>query len=114
MVDVLWTLEVLVGILETRVLGCKFLPRHVGEFIVTNLVGKTLGVSRLDEDVVGFPRRVLGIVLSVGVLFVEKFDPRLEASAGIDLWRMKRKERRKKEMGSVEQMFYFAAGSASN
>jgi hypothetical protein len=73
-----------------------------------------LGVSRLDEDVVGFPRRVLGIVLSVGVLFVEKFDPRLEASAGIDLWRMKRKERRKKEMGSVEQMFYFAAGSASN
>ena len=109
MVNVLWATEVLVGVLETRVLGCEFFPRHVGEFIVTNLVGKTLGVSRLDEDVVGFPRGVLGIVLSVGVFFVEKFDPRLEASAGFDLWRMKKekreKERRKKKWGQMNICF---------
>ena len=76
---------------------------------MTNLVGKTLGVSRLDEDVVGFPRGVLGIVLSVGVFFVEKFDPRLEASAGFDLWRMKKekreKERRKKKWGQMNICF---------
>ena len=85
MVDVFGPTEVLVGILDTGVNFGKVFPGHIGEFIVSNFGGPVGIVVFLDEGVVGSPRGVGGVDFSIGVLFVEQFDPGFEASADFDL-----------------------------
>jgi hypothetical protein len=83
-VDVLGTAKVFVSIFDTRVDFGKIFPRHIGEFVVADFGGVTFGVVVLDEGIVGRPGGVDGVNLSIGVLFVEEFHPRLETSAGFD------------------------------
>ena len=85
MVDVLGTAKVFVSIFDTRVDFGKIFPRHIGEFVVADFGGVTFGVVVLDEGIVGRPGGVDGVNLSIGVLFVEEFDPGFEASTGFDL-----------------------------
>ena len=85
MVDVLGTAKVFVSIFDTRVDFGKIFPRHIGEFVVADFGGVTFGVVFLDEGIVGRPGGVDGVNLSIGVLFVEEFDPGLEAGTGFDL-----------------------------
>ena len=84
MVDVLGATQVTGFVVDAGVKRRELFPRHVGEFVVADGGRVSFGVVFLDKDVVGFERFELGIDLSVGVLFVEEFHPRLETSAGFD------------------------------
>ena len=85
MVDVLRATEVLGGVLDTSVERSELIPRHVGELVVSYLVGKTLGVGGRNELVVFFPCRVFTIDFGVRIFLVEEFHPALETSAGFNL-----------------------------
>ena len=89
-VDVFAAAQVFVGVFDTGVDFGKFFPGHVGEFVVAGFHRVVGQVELLDEGIVGRPRGVGGVDLSIGVLFVEQFDPGFKTGADFDLgkkWR---------------------------